>query len=355
MPEQTTLCGYTLADVRKSLREAIDQRNRRAAQRWTAELVATPGAVGSLWASYWLSWAVSQGAGSASPTIPILLKQSWASITTAAHELEGDWAAFRNEPEVRACAAEMTTRLLDQPRQTPVVWPSKEITLYDVGTMRSTDPPVASDGPIVLRVWRRDEDGMDMRLLAGHWITALEVGDIRRALAAVAWTLMPTAQQGLSLPLKCAQRGPDTLPSKTRASPLWFWLEMGRAFLGGRQGIHRGWPTMHAAIAEAFRLHYKRWTALERMRLLLAWNLQIRAALTPQSLEIWTANPLQQTLDTIDLPYKEIAAELADPNAAILRDPQPKTKEVSQKSRSEAKMAEADAAIMAALGLTEDD
>ena len=350
MPEQTTMCGYTLADVRKSLREAIDQRNRRASHRWTAELVATPGAVGSLWASYWLAWAVSQGAGSASPTIPILLKQTWTSITTAAHELDGDWAAFRNEPEVRACASEMTTRLLDQPRQTPVIWPSKEITLYDVGTMRSTDPPVASDGPIVLRVWRRDEDRMDMRVLAGHWITALEIGDIRRALAAVAWTLMPSAS------LKCAQRGPDTLPPKVRASPLWFWLEMGRAFLAGRQGIHRGWPTMHAAIAEAFRLHYKRWTASERMRLLLAWNLQIRAALAPQPPEIWTANPLQQTLDVIDLPYKEIAAELADPNTAILRDPQTtKTKEVSQKSRSEAKMAEADAAIMAALGLTEDD
>lgn len=358
MTEQTTMCGYILADVRKSLREAIDHRNRRAAQRWTAELVATPGAVGSLWASYWLAWAVSQGAGSASPTLPILLKQTWASITTAAHELDGDWTAFRNEPDVRACASEMTTRLLDQPRQTPVVWPSKEITLYDVGTMRSTDPPVASDGPVVLRIWRRDEDAMDMRLLAGHWITALEVGDIRRALAAIAWTLMPTTQQGLVQPLKCAQRGPDTLPPKTRTSPLWFWLELGRAFLANQQGIHRGWPTMHAAITEAFRIHYKRWTAPERMRLLLAWNLQIRAALAPQPPEIWTANPLQQTLDVIDLPYKEIAAELADPNTAILRDPEDKsnkTKEVSQKSRSEAKLAEADAAILAALGLTEED
>jgi hypothetical protein len=112
---------------------------------------------------------------------------------------------------------------------------------------------------------------------------------------------------------------------------------------------------MHTAIAEAFRIHYKRWTVPERMRLLLAWNLQIRAAVTPQSPEIWTANPLQQTLDVIDLPYKEIAAELADPNTAILSIQPNKIKEVSQKSRSEAKMAEADAAIMAALGLTEED
>lgn len=118
MPEPDTICGYALADVRKSLREAIDHRDRRAAHRWAAELVVTPGAVGSLWASYWLAWAAAQGAGSASPTIPILLKQTWSSITNAAHDL-GDWAAFRNEPEIRACVAETTTRLLDQSRQTP--------------------------------------------------------------------------------------------------------------------------------------------------------------------------------------------------------------------------------------------
>jgi hypothetical protein len=80
----------------------------------------------------------------------------------------------------------------------------------------------------------------------------------------------------------------------------------------------------------------------------------MRASLVPQPSTLWDAPPLQQTLDTIDLPYKEIAAELADPNTAILQN-QPKAKEVSQKSRSETKMAEADAAIMAALGLTEED
>lgn len=347
MPDPDTICGYGLADVRKSLRDMIDRRDRRAAHRWTAELVATPGAVGSLWASYWLAWAVSQGAGSASPTIPILLKQSWSTMSAAAHELDGDWAAFRNEPEVRACAAEMTTRLLDQPRQTPVVWPSKEITLYDVGIMRSTNPPVAADGPIVLAIWRRDEDAMDLRVMAGHWITALEAGDIRKALAAVAWTMQQTT-------LKCADRGPSSLTPKVRSSPLWFWLELGRVWYSKWVGVHRGWPTMHTAITEAFRIHYKRWSLLERMRLLLAWNLQIRASLVPQPAELWMAPPIRQTLVDIDLPYKEIAAELADPKGVLLKSP-PKEKEPSKQSRMESKMAEADAAIMASLGLTEEE
>jgi hypothetical protein len=346
MPDPDTICGYSLSDVRKSLRDTIDRRDRRASHRWTAELIATPGAIGSLWASYWLAWAVSQGAGSASPTIPILLKQTWATMSAAAHDLDGDWTAFRNEPEVRACAAEMTTRLLDQPRQTPVIWPSKEITLYDVGVMRSANPPIATDGPIVLSVWRRDEDAMDLRVMAGYWITALESGDIRRALTAVAWTMQQTD-------MKCADRGPSVLTPKARSSPLWFWLELGRAWYSKWAGVHRGWPTMHAAITEAFRIHYKRWTQMERMRLLLAWNLQIRASLVPQTADLWTTLPLNQTFTEIDLPYKEIAAELADPNAAIVKSP-PK-KEMTQKSRSEAKMAEADAAILASLGFTEDD
>jgi len=345
-----------LTDVRKSLCEAIDHRDRRASHRWAAELVATPGAVGSLWASYWLAWAAAQGAGSASPTLPILLKQTWASITDAAHELGGDWAAFRNEPEIRACVAETTTRLLDQPRQTPVVWPTKEITLYDVGTMRSTAPPVATDGPVVLAVWQRNEDAMEIRMMGGRFLTSLETGDLRGALSAVAWTMMTQVQQGLPQPLKCAERGPSALPAKARASPLWFWLDLGRAFFRERltSGMHRGWPTMHTAVTDAFRNNYKRWTPAERMRLLLAWILQVRASMLPQPESLWTAQSVQQQLADIDLPYKEIAAELADPNSVILKTPVQK-KEVSQKSRSEAKMAEADAAVMASLGITDDD
>ena len=346
MSSITTICGYALADVRKSLREAIDHRDRRASQRWTAELVATPGAVGSLWASYWLAWA-----SAGSPTLAILLKQSWAEISAKAHELQ-DWTLFRNDTDVRACAAESTSRLIDQPRQTNAVWPSKDITLYDVGTMRSLSPPVATDGPVVMSVWQRDHDALEHRMMAGRFLTALETGDLRSALSAVYWTMMTPVQQGLPAPLKCADRGPATLPLKARSSPLWFWLDIGRAFLQQRAG-HRGWLTMHSAVADAFRTNYKRWTTVERMRLLLAWILQLRSSLTPQPDSIWAAAPIQQSLEEIDLPYKEVAAELADPNSVITRTKE-KPKEMSQKSRSEAKMAEADAAIAAAMGLTED-
>jgi hypothetical protein len=362
MPEPDTICGYGLADVRRSLRDAVDRREKRASQRWTAELIATPGAVGSLWASYWLAWAAAQGAGSASPTMPILLKQTWGTITDAAHVhvAEGDgWPAFRNDPKVRALAAEMTMRLLGQARQTPVVWPSKEIILYDVGNMRDASPPPAVDGPVVMRVWQREDDGMELRLMAGRWLTALENGDLRGALSIVAWSLLPQAQQGLQMPLKCAARGPAILPPKGRNSPIWFWFEIGRAALLARQGLHRGWPTMNAAVIEAFRLHYKRWSAADRMRVLLAWILQLRASWLPQPESLWAAPPIQQTLHEIDLPYKEIAAELADPNAPVIRhDKAPPVEEETKKttlSRMEAKMAEADAKIMAMMGLTEDD
>ena len=170
----TTICGYELVDVRRSLRDAIDQRNRRAANRWTAELVATPGAVGSLWASYWLAWV--DGA----PTLPILLRQSWATVEAAAQG-HGDWVAFRNDPDVRAAAAEMTTRLLNQPRPTPVVWPTKEITLYDIGVIHEQTVPAAADSRAVMSVWKRGEDDMEIRILAVAYV----FGDGRYALGTV--------------------------------------------------------------------------------------------------------------------------------------------------------------------------
>lgn len=358
-----TICGYALADVRRSLRDAIDRRDFRASRRWTAELVATPAAVGSLWASYWLAWAAAQGAGSASPTLPILLQQKWKETTAIAHAHMDDgssWPGFRNDPAVRAIAAEMTSRLLAQPRQTPVVWPSREIILYDVSLMRDSPPPPATDGRAVLHVWIRGDDSMELRMMAGRFLAALEAGDIRTALSAVAWTLLPTAQQALTQPFRVADRGPPTLPMKMRTSPFWFWLELGKALLAERSNtIHRGWYSMHQAINAAFRDHFKRWTASERMRLLLAWILQIRATYVAEPQGLWTADAMQQTLAEIDMPYKEIAAELANPQDQVIqhdRAPDPATE--SKKAKQErlaARMAESDAAVLAAMGLTEED
>ena len=106
---------------------------------------------------------------------------------------------------------------------------------------------------------------------------------------------------------------------------------------------------MHAAVQEAFQQHYKRWTAAERMRLLLAWILQIRASFVPQSADMWTAHPIHLEEADLDLPYKEIAAELANPNTVLMK--QQAEKKIST---SEEKMEMGDAAILASLGLTED-
>jgi hypothetical protein len=131
-------------------------------------------------------------------------------------------------------------------------------------------------------------------------------------------------------------------------------MELGRSYFQSRPHLHKGWLTMHNAVADAFRVHYKRWTTVERMRILLAWTLQVRASMTQQPESIWSAAPLNQTVEEIDLPYKEIAAELADPNT-VIQQKQRAQKEETQKSKSETKMAEADAAVMAALGLSADD
>lgn len=356
-----TLCGYALADVRKSLVEAIDKRDRRASLRWTAELVATPAAVGSLWAAFWVAWS----SGSESTT-PLLLKQSWAGIYAAAHthisSSDGGWRAFRNDPDVRSRAAEVTLRLMDQGRQTPVVWPTKEISLHDVGVIRNKKPTATSDGPAVMSAWIREDDSLELRQLAGHWLDAIEQGDLRTALSIMNWSLLAFASQGIPLPLKYSVRGPFTLPAKVRASPIWFWLKLGHASLVLRTSnsmLHPGWATLHTAIQEAFELHWKRWTAGDRMRILLAWTLQLRASFS-QGLTDWSLRPVHLTHEIIDISYREIAAELANPQNAIHRAKSASTETaLSDKEaraaanlRMEERMAEADAAVMAVMGLS---
>ena len=344
----------------------IDRRDGRATYRWTAELVATPAAVGSLWASYWLAWTVGAG-----PSLAILLQQGWVDIVDAAKmhtrtNGEDGWTSFRNDPEVRGLTTELATRLLGQVRHSPVVWPSKEIVLFDVSTLRdgwaAGAVPTTTDSEALLSVWQRSEDAMDLRFLAGAWMDCLQRGDLRLALSAMLWSLMTPAQQGKEAPLKCAERGPAALPAKCRGSPLWFWLEVGGALLRARPGLHRGWFTFHKAIASAFREHYKRWSATERMKMLLAWIQQLRASFQPQPDSIWAAPAVTHTTADIDRPYQEIAAELADPESVIQHvtatataTPSAAEEKRAALSKTEAKIAAADAQIMAALGLTEDD
>ena len=356
----TTICGYELTDIRKTLYDMIDRRDGHMAYRWTAELVATPAAVGSLWASYWAAWTAGAG-----PALAILLQQGWTDIVDAAKAHAGastGWTSFRNDPEVRGLTTELTTRLLSQVRHSPAVWPSKEIVIFDISTLRdgwsAGAVPTATDSGAVLSIWQRSEDAMEYRFLAGAWIDCLQRGDLRIALSAVAWSLLTPAQQGKEGPMKCAERGPAALPPKCRASPLWFWLEMGGALLKSRQGLHRGWFTFHKAVVAAFREHYRRWTPTERMKVLLAWIQQIRASFTTHPESIWAAASISLTTADIDRPYKEIAAELADPESVIqyVGPSMTAADEKAQQARSmEDKIAEADAKVMAALGLTEDD
>jgi hypothetical protein len=347
-----TLCGYELSDVRKTLREAIDRRDIRAAGRWTAELVGTPGAIGSLWASFWLAWATA-GSG---PAIPILLNQSWDSMVDAARASGRDWASFRNDSDVRAACYEMTLRLIEQPRPPPIVWPSKEVALFDVSTLRDSwklgTVPTAMDSPVVLRVWNRNDDALDLRYVAGQWVDSLSRGDIRIALSCILWTLLPTTE------LKCKERGPAELTPKHRNSPVWFWLDLGKSMLIGQ--THPGWLTFHAAIRDAFKTHYKRWTSTERMRILLTWILQIRSSFLPQADSLWSASAMKLHTEDIDRGYKEIAVELSDPNAVV--SPQKEQSKEKSKTklkkeekdeatrRSEEKLRESDAAVMKLMG-----
>jgi hypothetical protein len=98
------------------------------------------------------------------------------------------------------------------------------------------------------------------------------------------------------------------------------------------------------------------------MRVLLAWILQIRAAMTPQPETLWVAPPLQLLTTEIDLPYREIAAELADPEAPIRPATEAPAVPLTEKelkrqaaAAMEEKMAAADAKIMAMMGMAGDN
>jgi len=180
---------------------------------------------------------------------------------------------------------------------------------------------------------------MELRHVAGHWITALENGDTRIALSIMLWSMLPTTK------LQCGKRGLQ--------SPLWFWFSLGAAVLKSKQ-VHQGWLTMHDDVVAAVTEHYKRLTPSDRLRIILFWLMQIRATnLDGQGL--WSIKSV--TVSDIDLPYKEIAAEIAGGVLVEVKG-QGKEKEKDKdkekanvKSKMEEKMKIADEQIMALMGI----
>lgn len=343
-----TICGYDLGEVRKSLREAIGRRDRRAANRWTAELVVTPGAIGSLWSTYWLACEAS---ADGNPTLPILMGQTWTTLVEKAQSCAKDWALFRNDESVRREIAELTCRLLDYPRQSVPSLPGKEVALYDVSTVLENVSPASADSPVVLSIWSRNHDSMELRQLAGHWIDAIQKGEMRIALSILVWSLLPTTK------IKCGTRGPgpNKVPVTAKSSPMWYWFSLGASLLKAK-GVHPGWLTFHDMTVEAMTDHYRRWSPTERLKILLFWTLNIRASLS--SKETWSIKPVTLTTEEIDLPYKEIAAELAGKHSLNQQTSKsqsqtqtPKDEKASKESKLSQKMKDADDTVLAMLGI----
>lgn len=342
-----TTCGYDLAEVRKSLREAIGRRDRRAANRWAAELVVTPGAIGSLWASYWLACEASTDGN---PTLPILFGQTWTTLVQKAQACAADWAQFRNDESVRRAVAELTCRLLEYPRQSMPSLPAKEVALYDVSTVLEKISPASADSAVVLSIWSRNHDSMELRQLAGHWIDAIQTGELRLALSILVWSLLPSTK------LKCGPRGPKQIPATAKSSPMWFWFSLGSSFLKAK-GVHPGWLTFHDMTVEAMTDHYRRWSPTERLKILAFWTLNLRACLS--SKETWSIKAVPLTTEEIDLPYKEIATELASKHVSQsqtsttskTQTQTPKDEKTSKETKLAQKMKDADDTVLAMLGV----
>jgi hypothetical protein len=97
------------------------------------------------------------------------------------------------------------------------------------------------------------------------------------------------------------------------------------------------------------------------MRILLAWILQVRATYLPQPDSLWSAPATQQHAASIDLPYKEIAGELADPSRVVIQHEKAPTQVLTAKdekkaqtAQMESRLMEADAQIMKMMGLEDE-
>jgi uncharacterized membrane protein YcgQ (UPF0703/DUF1980 family) len=107
---------------------------------------------------------------------------------------------------------------------------------------------------------------------------------------------------------------------------------------------------------EAMTDHYRRWSPTERLKILAFWTFNLRASLS--SKESWSIQPVTLTTEEIDLPYKEIAAELAGKNSLNQQVTQtqtqkqtPKDEKASKESKLSQKMKDADDTILAMLGI----
>jgi len=107
---------------------------------------------------------------------------------------------------------------------------------------------------------------------------------------------------------------------------------------------------MHDVTVEAMNDQYKRFSSVDRLRIMLFWTMQIKASLT--SKETWSIKPVEISVGEIDLPYKEIVNEILSPTHVPVtkKVADPETKE-SKKSKLDQQMKEADDQVLAMLGI----
>jgi hypothetical protein len=138
---------------------------------------------------------------------------------------------------------------------------------------------------------------------------------------------------------------------------MWYWFSLGASLLKSTNA-HPGWLTFHDMTVEAMTDHYRRWSPTERLKILAFWTFNLRASLS--SKESWSIQPVTLTTEEIDLPYKEIAAELAGKNSLNQQVTQtqkqtqmqtPKDEKASKESKLSQKMKDADDTILAMLGI----
>ena len=135
---------------------------------------------------------------------------------------------------------------------------------------------------------------------------------------------------------------------------MWFWFSLGSSFLKAANA-HPGWLTFHDMTVEAMTDHYRRWSPTERLKILAFWTLNLRACLS--SKETWSIKAVPLTTEEIDLPYKEIATELAGKHSGLNQQvskaqaQNPKDEKALKELKLSQKMKDADDTVLAMLGV----
>lgn len=302
-----TLSGFSMTEVLKEYKNAIQQSAATQVQRWSAELICSPGGYQKWELQCVHLWAMR--VSTLSPSWIRYFAQRQSELSDLYSKGQGSVKAFRNNGAVRNLVAEVSESLRQCPQRPPMNIPTRNEVLKQAASLRdSIRGSAVAEHPVLRKTWRTGYDSEDLRILGNECLHAIENNQLTRALFFLLW-LLELEPERVALKINALKRAPIDIPENQRASISWYCEQLLRNF-ARQQGDQSLLYVATGTLLDLYTAGWRVFSSLQKRDLLVAAaQICCERHLLQAKPVVPDRDSLQRILSNLDNVYSRIAQD----------------------------------------------